>query len=115
MVGKDDDQPTGSVASAKAEKPGAPTDGDLASAGRAVLDVLGGGHKDASAPWENPQTGSRGMVTPLASTYTQDGFECRDFLASFVNEAAQSWMQGAACRVHHGRWIVRSIKPLNKA
>jgi surface antigen len=55
------------------------------------------------------------MVTPLASSYQLDGFLCRDFLASYVTDASQSWMQGAACRVHHGQWLVRSLKPLSKA
>ena len=50
----------------------------------AASEVLSRGGKDASVPWENPQTGARGTVTPIASAYTQDGFTCRDFLASYV-------------------------------
>ncbi len=44
------------------------------------------GDKDASLPWENPETGARGTVTPLAAAYTQDGSTCRDFLASYVRD-----------------------------
>ena len=35
----------------------------------AAAEVLTRGDKDASVPWENPQTGARGTVTPLASNY----------------------------------------------
>ncbi len=56
------------------------------------------GGKDSSVPWENPKTGARGTVTPLASAYNQDGITCRDFLASYVKNGSESWLQGAACR-----------------
>ena len=75
-----------------------PPDGDLAYARAAASDVLSRGDKDASQPWENPQTGARGTVTPIASAYTQDGRTCRDFLASYVSGDAQSWLQGEACQ-----------------
>ena len=57
------------------------------------------------------RTGARGMVTPIASAYTQDGFQCRDFLASYVHGGTESWLEGEACRIHQGRWEVRSLKP----
>jgi len=38
----------------------------------------------------------------------------RDFLASYIREGAESWLQGDACRVHHGKWTVRSLRPLNR-
>jgi 17 kDa outer membrane surface antigen len=69
---------------------------------------------DISVPWENPGTGARGTVTPLASAYTQDGFVCRDFLASYVRKDSESWLQGDGCRVHQGRWEVRHMKPLQR-
>ena len=65
------------------------------------------GGKDTSVPWENPQTGARGNITPLASAYNQDGFTCRDFLASYVREGAEAWLQGEACRMAQGKWEVR--------
>ena len=55
------------------------------------------------------------MVTPLTAAYTQDGFTCRDFLASVVRDTAETWLQGEACRVHHGKWVVRSMKPWKRA
>ena len=63
-----------------------PTETDLAFARTAASDVLTKGDKDSSQPWENPETGARGSVTPLAQAYaSDDGRTCRDFLASYVN------------------------------
>jgi hypothetical protein len=43
------------------------SDADLAFARLAASEVLSRGGKDASVPWENPRTGARGTVTPIAS------------------------------------------------
>jgi hypothetical protein len=91
-----------------------PTDTDLAFARTAASDVLTKGNKDASQPWENPSTGARGSVTPLAQAYTAEGRTCRDFLASYVNGKSESWLQGAACR-SGGRWEIQSLKPWRRS
>lgn len=88
-----------------------PSDADIAIATAVAADALSKAGSDASMRWENPHSGARGMVTPLAAAYTQDGFVCRDFLASFVREKSESWLQGEACRLHQGKWVVRSLKP----
>ena len=107
-----------SVAAAAAPKPRrAPreaSEGDLALAKAAAADLLTHGTKDASLPWQNPRTGAHGTVTPIASTYTKDGFTCHDFLASHVQGDKQSWYQGDACRGQGGRWEVRDIRPLQR-
>jgi surface antigen len=90
-------------------------EGDLAFARQAAAEVLSRGGKDTSAPWENPRTGARGTVTPLAAAYTQDGFVCRDFLASYVQKGSEAWLQGEACRMHQGKWEVRSLKPWKRS
>ena len=84
---------------------------DLAFARTAASDVLTRGGKDISQPWENPSTGARGSVTPIASAYTTDGRTCRDFLASYVNGSSESWLQGAACRSAGGQWEIHTLKP----
>ncbi len=92
-----------------------PTESDLAFARTAASDVLTKGDKDSSQPWENPETGARGSVTPLAQAYaTEDGRTCRDFLASYVNGRTESWLQGAACQTGHGRWEIHTLKPWSK-
>ena len=92
-----------------------PTETDLAFARTAASDVLTKGDKDSSQPWENPQTGARGSVTPLSQAYSSDdGRTCRDFLASYVNGRSESWLQGAACKAGHGRWEIHTLKPWTK-
>ena len=60
----------------------------------AASEVLTKGGKDVSMPWENPRTGARGTITPLASAYSQDGMICRDFLASYVKNGNESGCTG---------------------
>jgi surface antigen len=111
--GEDKIEPTGAVQTAAAKPASGPdmAEGDLAIARAAASEVLSRGGKDASLPWENPQTGARGTVTPIASAYNQDGFVCRDFLASYVKNGAEAWIRGEACRQHKGRWEVRALRP----
>jgi 17 kDa outer membrane surface antigen len=106
----DDKDVTGSIGAAPPNAP-APTESDLAFARNAASDVLTKGDKDSSQPWENPETGARGSVTPLAQAYSSDGRTCRDFLASYVNGRSESWLQGAACQTGHGRWEIHTLKP----
>ena len=106
----DDNEVTGSAGVAQSGAP-APTESDLAFARNAASDVLTRGDKDASQPWENPETGARGSVTPLAPAYSSDGRTCRDFLASYVNGRSESWLQGAACQTGHGQWEIHTLKP----
>src|SRR5438105_933842 len=109
---KDQQEHTSSLRLA-APKPAAepPAEVDLAIARAAVNEVLTRGGKDVSMPWENPKTGARGTITPLASAYSQDGVTCRDFLASYVKDGSESWLQGAACRAARGKWQVRNMRP----
>jgi hypothetical protein len=106
----EDKETTGSVTAA--DKP--PTESDLAFARNAASDVLTRGGKDFSQPWENPETGARGSVTPIAAAYTSEGRTCRDFLASYVNGRSEAWMQGGACKSDHGRWEIHTLKPWKK-
>jgi len=116
LLGNEEKPATGTVSPAQPAQAQAasPPDADLELAKAAARDVLARG-RDDSVPWENPKTGARGTVTPLASAYTQDGFVCRDFLASYVRKGTESWLQGEACRVHHGRWEVRAMKPWKRS
>ena len=106
----DDKEVTGSIAEAQSAL-SPPTDSDLAFARNAASDVLTKGDKDSSQPWENPETGARGSVTPLAQAYSSEGRTCRDFLASYVNGRSESWLQGAACQSSQGRWEIHTLKP----
>ncbi len=92
-----------------------PPEADLAYARAAAADALARGAKDNSVPWQNPNTGAGGNITPLAAAYTEGGFPCRDFLASYLRAQSQAWLQGAACRTSQGKWEVKSLKPLKRS
>jgi surface antigen len=108
------DGSTGSVAN-KASAVSLPPEADLALARAALVEVLNRGSKDVSAPWENPKSGARGTVTPIAAAYSQGGLVCRDFLASHVIERTEIWMQGEACRANNGAWEVKSLRPWKRS
>jgi surface antigen len=95
---------------------GLPSDTDLVFTRLAIVEVLQRGSKEASAPWENPSSGARGTVTPIASAYDRDGATCRDFLASYVRrQGPETWMQGEACRAGKGQWEVKSLRPWTRS
>jgi surface antigen len=102
---------TGTIGKAGVAGPDMPSETDLAFARNAASDVLTRGDKDASQPWENPETGARGSVTPLAQAYSSEGRTCRDFLASYVNGNSESWLEGAACKTGQGQWLIHTLKP----
>jgi surface antigen len=88
------------------------SEADLAYARAAAAELLTRGAKGNSAPWQNPQTGVGGNITPLASSHSEDGVTCRDFLASYMSAGSQAWLQGSACETARGEWEVKSLKPL---
>lgn len=92
-----------------------PPEYDLAFTRAATKEVLARGGKDSSLPWENPKTGARGTVTPIATAYTQNGMTCRDFLASYVFSGIESWLKGEACKADRGDWEIRNLKPWKRS
>jgi surface antigen len=113
LLAKKDDPSQSSLLQATMSKAAVerPAEADLAIAHAALSEILAKGGKDTSMPWENPKTGARGTVTPLASAHHQGGTTCRDFLASYVKDGSESWLQGEACRVARGKWEVRNLRP----
>ena len=88
---------TGAVAEKAATALAMASDGDLAYARAAASEVLRRGGNGVSQPWENPETGARGTVTPIASVYDLDGFTCQDFLQAMCASAAAK--TGCAARL----------------
>jgi surface antigen len=120
LVSTDENEPqsTGTINSPTPEAASASSrqaELDLAYARAAVAEVLSRGGKDTSVPWRNPQSGARGNVTPLATSYSEAGMACRDFLASYIHGESQDWLEGAACRSTNGAWQVRRLKPLRSS
>jgi hypothetical protein len=104
-------------ASAAAATSGLPSDTDLVFARMAIVEVLKRNSREVSAPWENPSSGARGTVTPIASAYARDGMTCHDFLASYVRRGSpESWLQGQACRANKREaWEVKSLRPWTRS
>lgn len=120
------EEPTGSAseptlkASTAAPSNGLPSDTDLVFARMAIVEVLKRGSTEVSAPWENPSSGARGTVTPIASAYARDSDVCHDFLASYIRRGApERWLQGQACRSKargkQGVWEVRTMRPWTRS
>jgi surface antigen len=99
---------TGSADLISALSTGGISDDDLVAASTTAATLLPRGK---GGRWENPQSGARGTITPLAAVYRDNGAQCRDFLVSYVHDKAEAWMQGEACQGSDSRWDVRSLKP----
>jgi surface antigen len=123
LFGKDDDAKTTDksdardvtaslqLVSTRSESSMTSTDWSLATI--ALREALAKNEDGMSVPWLNPNTGTRGTVTPIASAYVQAGSACRNFLASRVGDGQEGWFEGTACRGHAGQWDVRSTRALN--
>jgi len=120
LVSTDDSGPqaTGSIKASDNVSSGAPAKAspqaelDLAYARAAAADALSRGSRDPSLPWQNPHSGARGNITPLATSYSEAGMACRDFLASYMHGDVQDWLEGAGCRSAGGTWEIKRLKPL---
>jgi surface antigen len=86
-----------------------PAEVDLAYARAVAAAPLARGDKGNSITWQNPNTGAGWHILPLASSYPEGPFTCRDFLASYVRGQTEAWLQGAACHPDQGKWDVRSL------
>jgi surface antigen len=89
------------------------SESDLAHARAAAADAIAREGNDSS-PWNNPESGASGSITPLGRAYGQGDLRCRSFLASYTHGAAQAWLQGEACRMGVGKWEVRNLRPLSQ-
>jgi surface antigen len=88
---------------------------DWPHAQAALKEALTRTDEGPSVPWDNPASGARGTVTPIAAAFTKDGLPCRNFIASHVKDGIESWSEGLACRVSAGMWEVKTVKPLKKS
>jgi hypothetical protein len=108
------DKPDATAAIPPAQLPMVPADAaDLTLVRIAASTMLATG--ETGRQWENPVTGARGTITPIASNYPQGATQCRDFLASYVREQSESWLEGEACRTGSGGWDVRSLTPWKRS
>jgi surface antigen len=108
VTGTDAKAASDSVDLISALSTGAFSDDDLITASVTAATLLAHGK---GGRWENPQSGARGTITPIATVYRDNGAECRDFLVSYVQDKAAAWMRGEACRDSGSHWDVRNLKP----
>ena len=76
-----------------------------------ALDPQGEG---AAVHWENPRTGNRGSLTPVGRAYPEDSKVCRAFLGDLKQDGEQKTIQGTACAVSAGDWVVKDMRPFSK-
>ncbi len=88
---------------------------DWPHAQAALKEALARTDEGPSVPWDNPASGARGTVTPIAAAFTKDGLPCRNFIASHVKDGIETWSEGLACRIGANVWEVKTVKPLKKS
>lgn len=76
-----------------------------------ALDPQGNG---ARVAWENPQSGVKGVFTPVGDARPSDDKLCRAFLADIGGAVPAQNLQGVACREKNGEWTVGEVKPWKK-
>ena len=76
-----------------------------------ALDPQGSGER---VDWDNPQSGAKGVFTPVGQAYPSDGRVCRAFLAEVVTNHNEERLQGTACRDKNAEWTLLDVKPWKK-
>lgn len=77
-----------------------------------ALDPQGDG---STVHWENPKSSRKGSLTAVGHAYPQDSHVCRAFLGEMRDGASTRAVQGTACTMSAGEWVVRDVKPFKKA
>jgi surface antigen len=78
---------------------------DEVYASRAETQALETSPTGSAIPWRNPDTGSTGTITPLA-TYESSGSYCREFQHNAKIGGQSQQVYGTACRSTDGQWQV---------
>jgi surface antigen len=73
-----------------------------------ALDPQGNG---SSVNWSNPESGLKGLFSPVGSPFPSDDVICRSFLSGVTTQSQQLAFQGTACRPSGGEWTVRDFRP----
>jgi len=62
----------------------------------------------ATVPWQNPDTGHSGAVTPTRTYQTASGTFCREYQQSVTIDGKSEQVTGTACRQPDGSWRAAS-------
>lgn len=66
------------------------------------------GQAGQSLPWQNPQSGNSGSITPAAPYQQADGSYCREFTQKITVGGKTQSGYGTACRQPDGSWQIVS-------
>jgi surface antigen len=91
------DDITGSIPPSDGRFSTAMTDADWDVARAAIEQATSDAASSTTAAWENPQTGLKGRVTPVATAFAVEDRTCRAFVATLEASARTDWYQGRAC------------------
>ena len=106
IFGSDDDAATGTVAPPDTRFSSDMSEADWTLAQAAVRTALDAGAGRPSASWQNPASGSKGTISPVASAFAVDGALCQAFTAIVTADGETSYYQGRACRTGSKAWMV---------
>ena len=81
------------------------TDVDVVMANAALDSALESRISGASVAWHNPDSGSQGQVTPLATFRADDGSYCRRYQEVLVVDGQRARFQDVACRKGRRYWV----------
>jgi surface antigen len=65
--------------------------------------------------WENPTTGNKGSFTAVGHAYPADTRVCRAFLGTVRQSDDDKTIQGTACTVAAGEWVITETKLFKKS
>ena len=82
------------------------------SAMAVALDIQGNG-KPAS--WDNPDSGIKGVFSPLAAPFVQKDDICRSFKADISGKTPEQKLEGLACKAGPDEWVIKDVKPVKKS
>lgn len=79
---------------------------DMAYYGQASQEALETAQPGETLPWQNPQTGTRGQITPSNYYQTAQGQYCREYQQTITVGGKQANGYGTACRQPDGSWKI---------
>lgn len=106
IFGSDDEGSTGTITPRDERFSNSMTDRDWTLAKGAVLAAIESREGQAPTTWDNPETGTKGTVSPLAGAFAADGGLCRSFIAAVAEGIETSYYEGRACRKGTDPWTV---------
>jgi len=69
-------------------------------------DSLENAKMNETTVWENPDTGTTGSVTPIATFQNEDGQYCREYQQTVTIGGREQRAYGTACRLPDGTWQI---------